>query len=192
MQQLLKHFHELSLHPGNAQKLKALILELATQGKLTRNWRAENPHFVADQKLLDRIKSYNKDLLSKKKRRVKVPKVKSESSIDIPENWLRTYNYELFTLQKGKNPNDLSESEKKFPYMDVKALDKGVIRRYSDDEKAVKCSANDILVVCDGSRSGLVLNGKDGIVGSTLAVIETPPFIQEIPKANFFRRFSTS
>ena len=53
------------------------------------------------------------------------------------------------------------------------------------------CTCEDILVVCDGSRSGLVLQGQYGIVGSTLSVIDTAkqiqPFIQLIFQAGFNR-----
>jgi type I restriction enzyme S subunit len=60
--------------------------------------------------------------------------------------------------------------------------------------QVVLCSSSDILVVCDGSRSGLVLQGKDGIVGSTLAVIDTPQFIQSYITLIFragFQRFNS-
>ncbi len=40
--QLLKYFHELSLHPANAKRLKGLILQLALRGRLTKSFREEN------------------------------------------------------------------------------------------------------------------------------------------------------
>ena len=40
---LLEYFKELSLYPKNTEELKGLILQLAVQGKLTVNWRNENP-----------------------------------------------------------------------------------------------------------------------------------------------------
>ncbi len=41
---LLSLLKELSLHPKNAEELKGLILQLAVEGKLTANWRQENPN----------------------------------------------------------------------------------------------------------------------------------------------------
>ncbi|MDO8968797.1 restriction endonuclease subunit S [Algoriphagus sp.] len=187
--QLLEHFKELTLHPKNAQELKGLILQLAVQGKLTKKWREENPTVEPSGKLLDRIKKHNSEQLARKGRRVKSEKYESELKLDLPQNWIQVRNHELFSLQKGKNPADLSESVKAFPYQDIEALDRGNVRRYSNDKKAPKCTEDDILVVCDGSRSGLVLNGKNGIVGSTLAIIETPPFIKEYIKIIFLQDY---
>ena len=35
------------------------------------------------------------------------------------------------------------------------------------------------MVVCDGSRSGLILQGRNGVIGSTLARIDTPSVVQD-------------
>ena len=186
---LIEHFKELSLHPKNAEELKGLILQLAVNGKLTANWRKENPGIKGASDLFDRVKTHNLELLRSKKRRVKEIAFEDNILLDLPKTWVQVKNKDLFTLQKGKNPKDLSESVMKYPYQDIEALDRGNIRRYSNDEKAPKCSDEDILVVCDGSRSGLVLNGKAGVVGSTLAVIETPKFIQDYVKILFLQDY---
>ena len=117
-----------------------------------------------------------------------------ETPFALPEGWNWVRNETLLSLRKGRNPKTLSDQPIGKPYLDIEALDRHQIRRYSDELQVVLCSANDILVVCDGSRSGLVLQGKDGIVGSTLAVIETPQFIQPYVKLIFragFQRFNS-
>lgn len=187
--QLLKHFHEISLHPNNAKELKGLILQLAVQGKLTKKWRQENQVLEDTSRLIEEIKQFNIEQLLLKKRRVNKPQIENEIYLNIPRNWIQVRNFELFSLFKGKNPKDLSESVKKYPYQDIESLDRENVRRYSDDEKAPKCTDSDILVVCDGSRSGLVLDGRAGIVGSTLAIIETPPFIKDFVKLIFLQNF---
>ena len=186
---LLEHFKELSLYPKNAEELKGLILQLAVQGKLTVNWRKENPGIKGASELFDQVRTHNLELLQSKKRRVKKKSLEYNLILDLPDTWVQVKNQDLFTLQKGKNPKDLSERVMKYSYQDIEALDRGNIRRYSNDEKAPKCTDEDILVVCDGSRSGLVLNGRAGIVGSTLAVIETPKFIQDYLKILFLQDF---
>lgn len=55
--------------------------------------------------------------------------------------------------------------------MDIKAFETGVIDNYTDGDKCLPCNEGDILIVCDGSRSGLVGQAIDGYVGSTLAKI---------------------
>jgi len=187
--QLLSLHKELSLHPKNAEELKGLILQFAVQGKLTGKWRETNTSVDNASVLLEKIVSYNEEQLKKKKRRIKKLSTDPDIVLDLPNNWIQTKNHVLFSLAKGKNPKDLSETVKKYPYQDIESLARGNVRRYSDDEKAFKCSVGDILVVCDGSRSGLVLDGKDGIVGSTLAIIETPPFIQSYIKLLFLQGY---
>lgn len=54
---LLEHFKELSLHPKNAQELKGLVLQLAVQGKLTANWREENPDVEPASEILKIIEA---------------------------------------------------------------------------------------------------------------------------------------
>lgn len=86
-------------------------------------------------------------------------------------------------MVKGKNPKDLGASGK-YAYLDIEALERGNIQRYTNDERAPRTSDADILVVCDGSRSGLVLDGKNGVIGSTLGRIDTfkpiKPFVRFI------------
>ena len=77
------------------------------------------------------------------------------------------------------------------PYLDIAALDRNEIRQFTDDAKCPVATENDILVVCDGSRSGLLLKGKNGVVGSTLAVIDSPGFLKPYLKILFTRSFHT-
>lgn len=81
----------------------------------------------------------------------------------------------LISLTKGKKPLT-SSSDKKingyFPYVDIKAFETGVVDNYTDGVKCVPCKKGDLLIVCDGSRSGLVGKAVEGYVGSTLAKID--------------------
>lgn len=55
--------------------------------------------------------------------------------------------------------------------MDIEAFETGKIKQYTDGTKCTPCDDGDILIVCDGSRSGLVGRAVKGYVGSTLAKI---------------------
>ena len=80
----------------------------------------------------------------------------------------------LISLKKGKKPNNLSSENVQglMPYVDIKSFETGVIDKYTDGEKCVECKNGDLLIVCDGSRSGLIGKAIEGFVGSTLALIE--------------------
>ena len=65
------------------------------------------------------------------------------------------------------------------PYVDIEAFETGNIKMYANGEKCLPCKNGDILIVCDGSRSGFVGRAIDGYVGSTLAVITADGMLQE-------------
>lgn len=79
----------------------------------------------------------------------------------------------ILEMVKGKKPVNQSAEKKDgyFPYVDIEAFETGVIKQYTDGEKCTPCDDGDILIVCDGSRSGLVGRAVKGYVGSTLAKI---------------------
>ncbi len=72
--------------------------------------------------------------------------------------------------QKGVKPLILkrNEFEDSVPYLDINALESGEIKEYTRREFGNLATKNDVLVVWDGSRSGLTLKGRDGVIGSTL------------------------
>ena len=183
-------FPEISLNPASAKDIKQWILQLAVEGKLTKKWREESK-LKFNKNLLNEIIDFNN-------KEYKVKKSKDNILVKeslFPNSWNAVRTKEILSLRKGKNPKDLSEQVKKFPYLDIEALDRKNIRRWSDDEKAPMCTENDILVVCDGSRSGLILQGENGILGSTLAIIQTYPKIQSYIKILFqalFKELNTS
>lgn len=79
----------------------------------------------------------------------------------------------IMSMEKGKKPTrQFKECENGLlPYVDIKAFETGVIDNYTDGDKCLPCNEGDVLIVCDGSRSGLVGRAIDGYVGSTLAKI---------------------
>ncbi len=159
------------------KKLRELILELAVRGKLVPQDDSDEPA----SELLKRIAAEKAKLVAAgkiKKGKPLEPIANDERPFELPAGWEWVRNGFIFNLRKGRIPKNLSENKIGLPYLDIEALDKGIIRRYSDDLTSPQSTSNDILVVCDGSRSGLVLKGKVGIIGSTLSIIDTPDFIQ--------------
>ena len=79
----------------------------------------------------------------------------------------------ILHFEKGKKPISQSDSPADgfLPYVDIEAFETGKIKQYTDGAKCTPCDDGDILIVCDGSRSGLVGRAVKGYVGSTLAKI---------------------
>lgn len=79
----------------------------------------------------------------------------------------------ILHFEKGKKPVSQTDSlaEGFLPYVDIEAFETGKIKQYTDGTKCTPCDDGDILIVCDGSRSGLVGRAVKGYVGSTLAKI---------------------
>ncbi|WP_448635442.1 restriction endonuclease subunit S [Pedobacter panaciterrae] len=106
----------------------------------------------------------------------------------IPKHWSKARLSDLLILRKGKKPDRLSV--KKFmdsvPYLDIQAVEKGIITQYADMYSTVISDLNDVFIVADGSRSGLVGKGAVGAVGSTLCCI-TPLGINNIFLYYFLR-----
>lgn len=79
----------------------------------------------------------------------------------------------ILHMDKGKKPKKQSTkmADGFLPYVDIKAFEKGIIDSYASPEKCVLCDDGDLLIVCDGSRSGLTGRAIKGVVGSTLSKI---------------------
>jgi len=189
-QPLVRHFDLIAQAPGGVARLRELILTLAVQGKLV----PQDPSDEPASELLKKIRAEKDRLIAEGKIKRDTPQAEitdEEKQFELPEGWVWVRNSNLFSLRKGKVPKDISDKPEGFPYLDIDALDRNIVKRYSTDASAPMCTCEDILVVCDGSRSGLVLQGQDGIIGSTLSVIDTAkkiqPFIQLIFQAGFNR-----
>lgn len=84
-------------------------------------------------------------------------------------------------IKKGKKPlRQIDKHQDGYrPYVDIEAFETGNVKMYTDGEKCLPCKVGDILIVCDGSRSGFVGKAIDGYVGSTLAIISADGMSQE-------------
>lgn len=76
----------------------------------------------------------------------------------------------FLVTQKGVKPSVLRNKSFKHsvPYLDINALETGNITEYTYSELGVQASTTDVLIVWDGSRSGLVFRGQVGVLGSTI------------------------
>ncbi|NVJ64648.1 MAG: restriction endonuclease subunit S [Flavobacteriaceae bacterium] len=107
---------------------------------------------------------------------------------ELPSGWERTIFKETVTYKKGKKPKVLTdeEFENSVPYLDIKALEHGEIRRYADIESSNILDANSIAIVWDGARSGWVAKGVYGSMGSTIAALT--PILMDVDYTHQFLR----
>jgi type I restriction enzyme, S subunit len=98
----------------------------------------------------------------------------SEQELELPKGWVETILGDIITSAKGKKPKTLGKktSKNKFPYINIKAFEKKIFDEYTDGESCPICTENDLLMVWDGSRSGLVGSGVSGVIGSTLVKLD--------------------
>jgi type I restriction enzyme S subunit len=88
----------------------------------------------------------------------------------VKNNWQTKKLKEVVTYSKGKKPRNLGSlsSERRIPYIDIQAFEKGVFRKYSDNENINIANKKDVLIVWDGARFGLSGHNVSGAVGSTI------------------------
>lgn len=104
----------------------------------------------------------------------------SELSALSGSNWRWVKLGEVAISEKGKKPKNLSaEKDEAFsiPYVDIKAFEKRGIDNYTDGDNCRFCEPDDVLIVWDGARCGLVGRGVKGAIGSTLAKIKSKQLI---------------
>lgn len=103
--------------------------------------------------------------------------IKMREKQELPEGWEVKRLGDIAFSEKGKKPKNQSSvktDEFCYPYVDIEAFEKGIIKSYTDGVKCVLCDEKDFLMVWDGARSGLVGKGIKGALGSTLVRISLP------------------
>ena len=164
---LLEHFHELSIYPKNAKKLKGLILQLAVQGKLTAEWRKDNPDVEPASVLLDKIKS-------EKEQMIKNNIVKKEK----PHPIIEKYPFEIPEKWKWARLSDISSINGGFAFKSSNYINQGVrVIRISDfdengfkNNKIVRYSFNEGLLPYILDEKNILIAMTGGTVGKSLFV----------------------
>ncbi len=88
---LREHFYSFFNEINNIKKLRATILQLAIQGKLTADWRVNNPNTEDASVLLKRIQKEKAQLIKDKKinKESPLPIITTEEiPYDLPQGWV--------------------------------------------------------------------------------------------------------
>lgn len=149
--------------PNAVAALRKIILHLAVHGSLVEQSDEDEPAREMLKRLIDRQPSL----------------LESE---ELPQSWASVALGDLIALQKGKKPSSLNTEGIGLPYLDIAALERGDFRQFTDDERCPRSAPGDLVIVCDGSRSGLVLDGTAGVLGSTVSKVGYEGFVRDYLK----------
>ncbi len=173
---ILKEKHNLLLEQNSIQQsqlanLRQQILQDATSGKLTANWRAENPSIEPASKLLKQVKAEKEKLIKEKKIRKgkPLPEISDEEiPFELPEKWEWVRLIEIGDFFTGNSINKTikkikyTKIDKGYPYIGTKDVhfdgaginyDSGVKIPF-DEEKFKIAKSNTILICIEGGSSG--------------------------------------
>jgi type I restriction enzyme S subunit len=157
--QLLEHFNELSLHPKNAKELKGLILQLAVEGKLTENWRIENPEITIEQKEIAKQFSMTTSELLKHSNSI--------NEIEVPSSWIKVNFSIVFDIKGGSQPpKSMFIQEPKKGYVQlfqIRDFGKNPQPVYVPIDSVSKlCTEEDIMIGRYGASIGKIFYGQNG------------------------------
>lgn len=118
------HFKSFFNETTNIKKLRETVLQLAVQGKLTADWRANNPDIEDASILLKRIQEEKAQLIKDKKIKKEkgLPAISDEEiPYDLPSGWVWCrLNDACEYIQRGKSPKYTEEP--KIPVISQKCV----------------------------------------------------------------------
>jgi len=104
---LQDHFKSFFNETTNIKKLRETVLQLAVQGKLTADWRANNPDTEDASILLKRIQKEKAQLIKDKKikkEKALPPITKDEIPYELPEGWVWCRLGDISSIRVGATP----------------------------------------------------------------------------------------
>lgn len=106
-----------------------------------------------------------------------------EERIRPPPDCPRYRLSEVLSIRKGRVPGQLTPTfnENAKPYVNIKAFEQGIIEQYVVSGDGVPASDKDLVMVWDGARCGLVGQGRNGILGSTLKKLSPKQEFSHVP-----------
>ena len=150
------------------KELRQQILQEAIEGKLTADWRVQNPDVEPASELLKRISSEKARLVKDKKIKAQktLPQITDEEkSFELPQGW-EWCRLGQFALQYVDCPHDTPKYEERgilclrAPDITENGLLLHSIRRVSDEEyekriRRLKPEKNDLVYIREGGRLGI-------------------------------------
>ncbi len=165
--------NELTHQQTLLKKLRQQILQEAIEGKLTKDWRADNPNIEPASELLKRIQAEKAQLIKDKKikKQKPLPPIsEDEKPFELPDGWIWCRLGEFAQITRGKSPKYsksgvfkmINQKCVRWFYIDTnhtKSIDFKWFEFIDDSFKTMK---NDVLVNSTGD--GTI--GRSAIVGN--------------------------
>ena len=124
----------------NTGLLKQSILQEAIQGKLTADWREQNPNTEPASELLKRIKAEKAQLIKDKKIKKEKslpPITKEEIPFELPDGWVWTILDEVSLFKNGKAHEQFVDADGKYILINSKFV--------STNSKVAKYTGNQMM-----------------------------------------------
>ncbi|WP_421948755.1 restriction endonuclease subunit S [Phaeodactylibacter xiamenensis] len=189
---LAPHFRTFFDETGNVQALRAAILQLAVQGKLTAHWRKAHPDVEPATELLSRIQAEKAALVKAKKikKEKPLPPVDmDEVPFGVPEGWVwcRMINIFRFIDYRGKTPKKISEGIR---LLTAKNVRPGFLKlepeEFMSEEEYINWMTRgfprkgDLLFTTEAPLGNVCQLSLDEKVGLAQRIITLQPYITEI------------
>lgn len=112
-----------------------------------------------------------------------------EWSGDIPLKWTVEKLKYIINMEKGTNPKNINIEGVGMPYIGASSFYNKRYDNYTNDYGLTECGENDLLILWDGARAGIIDYGHKGAVSSTMVKItNTDEFINR----NYFNWYLKS
>jgi type I restriction enzyme S subunit len=98
---------------------------------------------------------------------------------------------EVCEVKKGKKPNLYTmQTKTRLPYLGAKFMRGTKEAEYAEklDKNAVPVSKHDLIIICDGSKSGDIFSGFEGVLSSTMGRVDSDEGLIEKSYLEFFLR----
>lgn len=186
-------------------QLKQSILQEAIQGKLTGDWRQQNPNTETASELLKRIKA-EKDQLIKdkkiKKEKTLLPITAEEIPFELPEGWVWVRVNDICEIYTGNSINK-TEKEAKYKkeqpglnYIGTKDVDfdmlginydTGVIIPHKETLSKFRVAPSESVLVCiEGGSSGKKIGIVDRKICFGNKLLASVPYLENLGKYIYY------
>src|SRR5690606_30053936 len=125
------------IQKSNTEFLKQSILQDAIQGKLTEEWRTQNPDKEPASELLKRIKAEKTQLIKDKKIRKEKPLppiTEDQIPFELPEGWVWSILDEIALFKNGKAHEQFVDSNGEYILINSKFVSTdGAVKKHTGE-----------------------------------------------------------